>query len=302
MTKHEGGSRLWNDACEVLKGEIGDGAWKRWIEPLKFKGENASAAHIAAPSDFSADWVNRHYAETILAAPCSDPLKLGSPVYVEGLLAQPSWVAQNANLAIYLAKAGDHPWLFLVPKEAKVSERSGVTLVDTESVTLAIWPICLENPRENGELTETVQFREKKGEKSPRWSNSKVLSAKGTGAAFSGFAIEIAEGVEARKRLVEQAPGLSPEREELDVRGAIAFTGVGGKRLRLQTGDTLGAIQIWRDGKLRDWSDPTEGASFHVRSGDLEIRQDWGSGQLSVEVGGVAYRCRVGSDGQVSWE
>ena len=68
MTKNEGGSRLWTEACAVLKAEIGAGAWKRWIEPLTFKGEKAGAAQIAAPSDFSADWVNRHYADTILNA------------------------------------------------------------------------------------------------------------------------------------------------------------------------------------------------------------------------------------------
>lgn len=68
MTKNEGGSRLWTEACAVLKAEVGVGAWKRWIEPLKFKGEATGAARLAAPSDFSADWVNRHYADHILAA------------------------------------------------------------------------------------------------------------------------------------------------------------------------------------------------------------------------------------------
>ena len=68
MTKNEGGSRLWTEACAVLKGEVGAGAWKRWIEPLKFKGEAAGSARLAAPSDFSADWVTRHYVENILAA------------------------------------------------------------------------------------------------------------------------------------------------------------------------------------------------------------------------------------------
>ena len=68
MTKHEGGTRLWADACTVLKGEIGAGAWKRWIEPLRYKGEKAGAAQLAAPSDFTADWVNRHYIENILEA------------------------------------------------------------------------------------------------------------------------------------------------------------------------------------------------------------------------------------------
>ncbi len=68
MTKNEGGSRLWTEACAVLKGEVGAGAWKRWIEPLRFKGEMSGAARLAAPSDFSADWVTRHYVDNILAA------------------------------------------------------------------------------------------------------------------------------------------------------------------------------------------------------------------------------------------
>ncbi len=59
------------------------------------------------------------------------------------------------------------------------------------------------------------------------------------------------------------------ETDECEVRGAVAMTAVFGKRVRLQWGNMLNAIGIWRDGKKRDWSIDENKALFHSGDGDL---------------------------------
>lgn len=56
---------VWDEARKLMKSEIGDAAWKRWIEPLAFRSLTAEAARFDAPTEFAADWVRRHYAEEI---------------------------------------------------------------------------------------------------------------------------------------------------------------------------------------------------------------------------------------------
>lgn len=240
-------------------------------------------------------------ADTILAAPCTDPLKLGSPQYQHGLLAPNCWVAQNGNTAFYLSAQSDQPFLFLVPKDATLRQTSDVSLLETEATTIAIWPINLENFKEDSELTTRVQWKVKKDKKTPLWTTSKVISAKRKSSGYYGFAIEIAEGKSARQTLAQKASGQKPETDELPIRGAVAFTGVSGKRLRLQSGTNLNAIKIWRDGKLRDWNTKEENASFRTISGGVQLQQDWRSGTLTATVGMFSYRCSVDRDGNVSW-
>ncbi|MFV0473567.1 MAG: chromosomal replication initiator protein DnaA [Pikeienuella sp.] len=60
--------RVWNQACSIVKSEIGAAAWGRWIEPLSFRGLAAEIARFDAPTEFAADWVRRHYAEEITGA------------------------------------------------------------------------------------------------------------------------------------------------------------------------------------------------------------------------------------------
>ncbi|MEX2519649.1 MAG: chromosomal replication initiator protein DnaA [Paracoccaceae bacterium] len=56
---------VWDEARKLMKSEIGDAAWKRWIEPLAFRSLTDDAARFDAPTEFAADWVRRHYAEDI---------------------------------------------------------------------------------------------------------------------------------------------------------------------------------------------------------------------------------------------
>ena len=60
--------RLWLTAREILKDELGDAAWSRWIKPLAFSGVIADVARFAAETNFAADWVARHYTAEIADA------------------------------------------------------------------------------------------------------------------------------------------------------------------------------------------------------------------------------------------
>ena len=84
-------------------------------------------------------------------------------------------------------------------------------------------------------------------------------------------------------------------------RGAAALTAVSGRRVRLQWGNTMEAIKIWRDGQLRDWGSDVENVSYRTIGGDL-IDQPWqGDGTLRVSAGGCSFSCSVSRDGKVTF-
>jgi hypothetical protein len=243
-------------------------------------------------------------ADTIIAGPVSDPLKLGSVQYNDSLIAANSAVGQNGNVAIYLTAQSDHPYLWLAPKDAKVEKSRNTTFIRTEKTTIAIWPINLTDPREDRELTETIQFKEKKTKegvvKEPGWADSKILKSQRRRDGVYGFAIEIDEGD--ANSFIKQAAAIGPETDEVAVRGAAAITGVSGRRVRLQWGDTLAAIKIWRDGKRRAWESDDENAAYRTLGDRPLIHQSWqGDGALNVSAGGKTFRCTVTKDGKVSF-
>jgi len=49
-----------------LKGVIGDNNYVTWIAPLKLSSARDGVIHLSAPTNFVANWVNRHYADHIL--------------------------------------------------------------------------------------------------------------------------------------------------------------------------------------------------------------------------------------------
>ncbi len=56
----------WSTVRNSLKGVIGDNNYVTWIAPLKLAGSCDGVVHLLAPTNFVANWVNRHYADHIL--------------------------------------------------------------------------------------------------------------------------------------------------------------------------------------------------------------------------------------------
>lgn len=219
--------------------------------------------------------------QTICAAPCSDPLKLGSPAYASGILAQGAAVGQNANTAIYLTKPSDKPWLWWMPADAVLEARNGILLVRLERCALAIWPINAGIPAIDKEHSLTVR---NKDQDTARWPTLTVLRSEilNRGMPY-GFAVEIVEIADDRaaRTFFESAAKVAPDTAELGLRAAVSFTAPGmGRRVRLQWGETPAAIRVWKDGAPLDIVDNPAVYRSSV------IRQDWQGGVLEVSAGG----------------
>jgi hypothetical protein len=242
-------------------------------------------------------------ADTLMAAPIHDPRKLGSPQYESGVLARHSAVGQNGNVAVYLTKQSDHPYLWLLPAEAEVRKTGNATFIECEKNTIAVWPINLSHPTTDADLTDRVQYKLKKPnkksgktEKAPLWPGSKVLKANRQNNGLYGFAIEIDEG--RSEDFVKKAAKLAPETNELSTRSEVTMTAVSGRRVKLQWSDYIDNIRIWRNGELRDWDSPDENVAFRTLDGKL-VHQPWqGNGTLRVTAGGRKFSCTVDRKGK----
>jgi chromosomal replication initiator protein len=56
----------WSTVRNSLKGVVGDNNFVTWIAPLKLSGSRDGVVHLSAPTNFVANWVNRHYSDHIL--------------------------------------------------------------------------------------------------------------------------------------------------------------------------------------------------------------------------------------------
>ncbi len=55
----------WGRVCTGLQSEVGQDAYKNWIQPLEFLGVEAGVARFAAPTSFIGNWVSRNYSDKI---------------------------------------------------------------------------------------------------------------------------------------------------------------------------------------------------------------------------------------------
>jgi len=245
-------------------------------------------------------WSSSRGGDVIAAAPIRDPLKICSPVYESGLLAPQSAVAQSRDSAIYLTREHDAPYHVLIPDDAEVRDTDGVTVVLLEKTSLAFWPINLTPFTPDAAATERVQWdTAKQGERMPRWPHARVLRGNRLASGWYGFAIQVDEGD--REVFLRHVATIRPEVDEVAVRGAAVFQNRRGERFRLQWGDSPAAIKIWRNGRLRDWNDPAQNASWHTVDGDL-ITQAWqGDGSLAIRTNAERYRIQVNREGRVTF-
>ncbi len=58
---------LWGQACAGLQDSVGTNNFNHWIRPLELAGIEDGVARFDSPTRFISDWVNRHFATTILA-------------------------------------------------------------------------------------------------------------------------------------------------------------------------------------------------------------------------------------------
>lgn len=239
-------------------------------------------------------------ADAIMAAPVSDPRLIASPRYTDGVLAPNSAVGHYESQAIYLTQQSDIPYRFLIPVDAKVERRGDITFVETQKVTLAIWPLNATPFEEDAASTEMIQFETKSdGTRVEFWPDSRILTSNRKAEGAYGFVIEVCE--ENREEFIRKATEIQPETEELPIRAAVNFGGTTGHRMRLQWGNIGHAIHVWVDGLEIVWDSPERQAAYHTLSGEL-VEQAWqGDGRLVVVCGGQRFECQVDEKGSVTF-
>lgn len=221
--------------------------------------------------------------------PGPDPAFVGSARYVEGKVHGPNWVGQNRNAAIWLVRGGDAPWVWLVPETVGVEVAEGVTFMRAERTWVALRPINLAAPFTVDEKLTADVVRSELG------TGHQVVSARGTGGAYCGFAIEIGEGVayDTFKRAVLDKARLDASQA---ADGTVSFVASDGRGVGLKVSGV--AAEVTKDGKTHD-------QAAHARllfGGDHSpIRHEWLGGTLTVEAGGARFSCTVSRDGLVTF-
>src|SRR5215469_14105722 len=56
----------WTRVAGQLREEIGEAAYRSWLQPMRAQGIEGGQAVVAAPTPFLRDWAAAHYADRIL--------------------------------------------------------------------------------------------------------------------------------------------------------------------------------------------------------------------------------------------
>ncbi len=237
----------------------------------------------------------------VQSVPGPDPRYAGSAKYQSGKISGENRVAQYRNMAVWLVDEGDSPWLWVLPKSIGCEQADGVMFLKAEKTWLAVHPLNLRVDGPDEELTERVNYKVKKDRKEPLWPDHYVISAKGGGGAFCGYAVEIGEeathgGYAEFKRAVLSKASVDDSRVQ---DGVVEYVGTNGDSVGMEFAEKLEEYKVFRDGELHDWRDHRIGYG-QVDSGDRGlIHQDWLGGTLTVRAGGSVFECSVTDNGTV---
>jgi hypothetical protein len=222
--------------------------------------------------------------------PGPDPLFAGSAKYTEGKISGENRVAQNRNLAVWLAADGRSPWVWLVPERVGVEVHGGVTFLKAEKTWVAVHAVGLETPvKVDEELAAKVQQRA---------AGYQVLSGRGRGGGFCGLAIEVREDVAFDDFRAQTRDRARVESTDLS-RGRCGFIGSDGRRVELGFDENASKTLVLKDGKPHDLA---AHGSWLFGGDDSPIRHAWHGGVLTVKAGGAAFRCTVDDEGGVRFE
>lgn len=238
-------------------------------------------------------------ARALQCVPGPDPACPGSPLYQKGKVSADNRVAQYANLAIWLVRDGASPWLWVIPESVKVMEKGGVTFLECERTWVALRPLGASAFKRDADLTAKIVAGEK-----PAFPGHQVLSARGSGGAFCGVAVEVGEKESHGTLEAFQAAVLKAEVDLSKLaEGVVQYKAADGKWLGFHWNDDPLQLGVWRNGKRRDLA---RDAGFLYRAGEggggpAPVHAKWGSGSIYVEAGGEAFGCDVDGEGVASF-
>jgi len=237
-------------------------------------------------------------ANEVQVVPGPDPTFPGSPKYARGKVSGPNRVAQYDNLAIWLVKNGKSPWLWVFPREMRVSRVDNVTFLEGDRTWIAIRGLGTSDFAISDSLTEQLASSEK-----AVFAEHQVLSAQGLGGDFCGVAIEVGEKethgtfTEFQRKAKAAALDVTKLAE-----GVVQYRAADGKALGFHWKDDSRGLGVWRNGERHGW----KAHAAHLYRSDREsqpagpVYAPWGKGVLYVEAGGRAFANFVTPSGAVS--
>lgn len=240
-----------------------------------------------------------------IANTVTNPHYMGSPKYSDeaaGFVGGNN-VAHYRNLAIWLNGKADAPFLFFLPKSAKVEQAGGVWFIAMEKTWVALHGINLKINGIDAAKTEEVNYRVSKDKKTgaetktPDLVDDQVMSAVGTAAPVVGFAMEIGEAQTHGDFAAFKKAVLASGKLDLSkVKSAtVTYTGSKGGSVGL-TWDGTKKPTVWRNGEEHNWARHT-GKYVPADGSGAPIRMDWQSGKLRVEAGGQVFEGQVSDKG-----
>ncbi|MFO0869192.1 MAG: hypothetical protein U0935_09680 [Pirellulales bacterium] len=243
-------------------------------------------------------------AVALQGVPGSDPQFVGSPQYQRGKVAGPNRVAQEGRRLLWLVKASQAPWRWVVPAEARISQQQEVTFLQFDRTWVALRPLGASPFTVDEAATRAVA----EGDKA-RFPGHVVLSARGRGESFCGVALDVGDtqtepSFDHFRRTVLAA---QVDLAQLDS-GIVKYRTDDGRSLGLHWHDDPRELEVWRNGHLHDWQRHAEwlygpaalpASPAPTAAPPVESRR--GSGTLRVSVEGAEFRCHVAEDGRVEW-
>ena len=194
-------------------------------------------------------------------------------------------------------QGGGSPWVWVMPESVTVEVEGGVTFLRAEKTWLAVRPINLAEPfRVDAELTERVT-RPAGEQKGNAWPGYQVLSARGKGGGFCGFALEVGESGDYaafKKAVVDKSTADLSKLHE----GFAAYTGSDGRSVALRFTADVSKSEVLKDARPHDWA---AHAGLLFGGDGSPIRHEWLGGTLTVEAGGAAFVCTVDEAGRVEF-
>jgi len=225
------------------------------------------------------------------AAPSANPAYPGSPMYKKGVISAENRVAQQENLAIWLTKDGQSPWLWVIPDDVEVDSEGGVTFLKCDRTWVAVHPLGTSKMEIDPKLTRQLTENE-----NSRFPDHQVLSGRGNSESFCGLAIEVGEKESHGSFGRFKKATISAEIDLSGLNQGIArYKSADGKWLGFHWNDNPRDLGIWRNGQRRDLENAALYESEIISAG-------WGEGVLNVQAGGASFRCQVDAQGKASFE
>ncbi len=231
----------------------------------------------------------------IQAVPGPDPKFVGSAKYVEGKVSGENRVGQNGELAVWLVKGGESPWVWVIPQGVGVETDGGVTCLRCEATMIALTPINTSEVVVSDELNRSLAGDAKE----TAWKGHKVLSAKGSGGKFCGVAVEVGEAPDYKTYADFKKAVLAKSKVVLN-NDEARYAGANGRSVKLMFADKPVDTGVWRDGKVHDLTAHAK----HLYRTDGEkpvVEQAWLGGTLTVRAGKKTFTGSVSERGAATF-